>query len=500
MGLRSIGLVSSNDSPTLGVARSNDRVRRRDPAAYGGEPFGSSTSWGGTLDLASLAGGVGLFLAMSAPLELRLHLRNANAIDDAKPTPTVCGCRRQFSLDAASKVGMCGSTFGDAHGNAVRDAEGSALAGRTFVVRDPANNVVANPTTRPPDGMCAVVPAPVVHLVLEVPQAGGTQTVPAHTGPWILTANPGSVVSATFGDRKEGGALPSGREPVGPSGRTKSRQARFHRSAREALGGATKCRRAAGLRRAGLPPGRPRRYPPPVTLLRTPREFVSGASLRSIPTNWEAIRGIDDRTTIGWEGKWDHLVRTYRDAMLRYAGRILRHGLGDRFDETDAEDCVDSFLAGCVRGPVLSSADPRIAPFRAFLQDRLKKHALKYARAARAMKRRPAGGRRLVSVDLLASVGQEPSAPGAEGEFDREWVESLYQDALTRLRANPRRKRYAAIIEAIRAETELPDVTASDRHRARTAFAEAFRVAVKDTLPHEAFEAEEWRAIERYLP
>lgn len=234
--------------------------------------------------------------------------------------------------------------------------------------------------------------------------------------------------------------------------------------------------------------------------MRPPPGFVPGASLRSIPTNWEAIRGIDDRTTIGWEGKWDHLLRTYRNAMLRYAGRILRHGMGERFDETDAEDCVDGFLATCVKGPVLSAADPRIAPFRAFLQDRLKKYALKYARAARAKKRRPGEGRRLVSVEAISDVGQEPAAPEADRELDREWVESLYRDALARLRANPRRAKYAAIIEAIRGAVELPDTTASDRHRARAAFAEAFRECLRDTLPHDAFEAEEWQALEKYLP
>jgi hypothetical protein len=239
-----------------------------------------------------------------------------------------------------------------------------------------------------------------------------------------------------------------------------------------------------------------------VGILRPPRGFGSGASasLRSIPTNWEALAGIDDRSSVGWEAKWDHLVRTYRSAMLRYVERILRPGLGERYDASDAEDCVDGFLAGCVRGPVLSAADPRIAPFRAFLQDRLRKHALKYARAARAKKRRPAAGRRLVSVDALADVGAEPAAADQNADFDRDWVEGLYADALARLRANPRRARYAAIVDALRREVDLPDVKATDRHRARAAFAQAFRGALADTLPHPAFEAEEWGVLAKYLP
>lgn len=235
-------------------------------------------------------------------------------------------------------------------------------------------------------------------------------------------------------------------------------------------------------------------------LLRPPPGFRDGASLRSIPTNWEALRGIDDRATIGWESKWDYLVRIYRPPMLRYVGRILRSSLGPRYDESDAEDCVDQFLAGCVRGPVLSAADPRIAPFRAFLQDRLRKQALKWLRARRAQKRRPAAGRRLVSVEALAEAGAEPSAAPADPGFDRDWVEALYAEALSRLRAKPRRARYATIVEALRASMDLPDVTASDRHRARSAFAEAFRGALKDTLPHDSFEAEEWRALASYLP
>ncbi len=235
-------------------------------------------------------------------------------------------------------------------------------------------------------------------------------------------------------------------------------------------------------------------------LLRPPPGLRQGASLRSIPTNWETLRGIDDRTTVGWESKWEALIRTYREPMVRYAGRILRASLGPRFDLTDAEDCVDGFLAACVRGPVLSAADPRVAPFRAFLQDRLRKHALKYARAARAQKRRPSGPRALLSVEALAEVGVEPAAPAVDAEFDREWVEALYGEALRRLRAAPRRARYAVVVDALRRGTDLPDVSASDRHRARAAFARAFRDALADTLPHAAFEAEEWQALARYLP
>ena len=235
-------------------------------------------------------------------------------------------------------------------------------------------------------------------------------------------------------------------------------------------------------------------------ILRPPPGFRDGASLRAIPTNWEALEGIDDRTAIGWESKWDYLVATYREPMLRYVARILRSRMGGNYDASDAEDCVGSFLASCVHGPVLSAADPRVAPFRAFLQDRLRKHALKHVRSARAQKRRPSGGRRLVSVEALADVGQEPAARSAEVDFDREWVETLYREALARLRRKPRRARYAEIVESLRRERELPEATATDRHRARTAFAEEFRAALTDTLPHAAFEAEEWRALAKYLP
>lgn len=237
-----------------------------------------------------------------------------------------------------------------------------------------------------------------------------------------------------------------------------------------------------------------------MALLRPPPGFRDGASLRSIPTNWEALRGIDDRASVGWEQKWDHLVATYRAAMLRYAERILRRGLGARYDATDAEDCVDGFLAGCVRGPVLSAADPRIAPFRAFLQDRLRKHALKYVRAAAAKKRRPDGGRAVVSIEALADVGGEPESAPPDPELDRDFVEAMYAEALARLRGNPRRARYALVVEALRNGWDLPDVSASDRHRARAAFAQAFRDVLRDTLPHAAFEGEEWQALRAHLP
>ena len=50
------------------------------------------------------------------------------------------------------------------------------------------------------------------------------------------------------------------------------------------------------------------------------------------------------------------------------------------------------------------------------------------------------------------------------------------------------------------AAADLPDVKATDRHRARAAFAQAFRDALADTLPHPAFEAEEWGVLAKYLP
>ena len=235
-------------------------------------------------------------------------------------------------------------------------------------------------------------------------------------------------------------------------------------------------------------------------LLEPPPGFREGISLRSIPTNWAAIKGIDDRSGVDWEVKWDYLVRVYRAPMLKYVERILKRGMADRYDAADAEDCVDGFLLGCVKGPVLSTADPRIAPFRAFLQDRLRKHALKYVRAAHAQKRRPTGGRKLLSVDAVTEIGDEPAAHEEASDFDRDWVEALYADALARLRSSPRRVRYAEIVEALRKGAELPDVTASDRHRARTAFGAAFREALQDTLPHRAFEEEEWRTLAKHLP
>lgn len=235
-------------------------------------------------------------------------------------------------------------------------------------------------------------------------------------------------------------------------------------------------------------------------LLKPPPGVDVTASLRSIPTNWEALAGIDDRSSVGWESKWEHLIRTYRAAMLRYAERILRSRMGSGYDRSDAEDCVDGFLAGCVQGPVLSVADPRIAPFRAFLQDRLRKHALKYVRSTRAKKRRSSGGRRLVSVDALAEVGAEPAAAEIDASFDRDWVEALYADALARLAASPRRAQYVPIVESLRRSVPLEDVTPSVRHRARKAFADAFRAALRDTLPHDAFEGEEWGALAKYLP
>ena len=229
----------------------------------------------------------------------------------------------------------------------------------------------------------------------------------------------------------------------------------------------------------------------------------AGASLSAIPTDWARIKGLDDPTDAQREAKWAHVVATYQNAMDRYVRRILSRGLGFDPDVDEVQDVRQAFLEACVEKRWLSRADPRVGRFRAFLQAVLKRYVCKYLDHRNALKRRPPPGFRLVALDDLMVVGQEPAAEPDEAEFDEGWVSATVRAALNALRA--KNARYAEAIEremAARGAGAEPVSTAErvPRHRARKAFRERFQEALRLTVMWDAFLAEEWVAIDRLLP
>lgn len=216
------------------------------------------------------------------------------------------------------------------------------------------------------------------------------------------------------------------------------------------------------------------------------------------------VRGIDADPEPQRHAKWEFLCATYRPAMLGYARRLLRRGLGAEPSEEDVEDVVQGFLVSCVEKRWLSRADPAVGKFRAFLQALLKRHACNWLDHKNARKRRPpAGTRHLPADDLPDSVAPATESPDDE-EFDRDWVRASVEAALGRLRA--RNAKYAGVIDDLlddgerRPRAPLSSKERNLRHHARSAFRREFEEVLRATVVLDAQAPEEWAAIAAHLP
>jgi hypothetical protein len=235
---------------------------------------------------------------------------------------------------------------------------------------------------------------------------------------------------------------------------------------------------------------------------------VPAGRLADIATRWSRLRGIDDRGAAGWETRWEYLSQTYRPAMERYVFHVLRTSGGGAPGRDEVEDVVQGFLAECVSKQLLSRADPATTRrFRAFLQTLLRRYVYGHLDHVNARKRRPALGTTLVPLDSAEEPQAAPSPAngGSFDEFDRGWVEAAVLVALDRLKsAQPR---YAEVIEGLIADAAgAKSATASAaispvlRHRARTRFEAVFLEVLRETIRDERDFADEWRAIEPFLP
>ena len=229
----------------------------------------------------------------------------------------------------------------------------------------------------------------------------------------------------------------------------------------------------------------------------------AGASLSAIPTDWARLKGLDDPTDAEREAKWAYVVTTYQDAMDRYVRRILARGLGFDPEPDEVHDVRQAFLEASVEKRWLSRADPLVGRFRAFLQAILKRYVCKYLDHRNALKRRPPKGSRLLALDDLLAVGDDPAVEPEAAEFDEGWVKATVHAAVESLRK--KNARYADVIDRLLAErggASEPAPT-SERvllHRAKKAFRMHFEETLRSTVMWDAFLAEEWVAIEKHLP
>lgn len=103
----------------------------------------------------------------------------------------------------------------------------------------------------------------------------------------------------------------------------------------------------------------------------------------------------------------------------------------------DAEDLTQGFFAQCLEKDWLARFDPARGRFRTFLRACVDAFVSKDRQAAQRLKR--GGGLRAVPLDFAAAEAELQREPAAEADLDarfhREWVKSVFDLALQRLRA-----------------------------------------------------------------
>jgi len=108
------------------------------------------------------------------------------------PTPTV--------TPTACLAQICVTKFNDANGNGTHDVGETGIAGWNIEITDLSGNVVAFMATGTNGTSCAQVAAPAMYTVLEIPQAGWTQTFPAPPGLHTTFVECGQMATLEFGN------------------------------------------------------------------------------------------------------------------------------------------------------------------------------------------------------------------------------------------------------------------------------------------------------------
>jgi RNA polymerase sigma factor (sigma-70 family) len=132
---------------------------------------------------------------------------------------------------------------------------------------------------------------------------------------------------------------------------------------------------------------------------------------------------------------FDALLAAYWKAVYKY----LR--FQSRVSPEDAEDLTQGFFARAFEKGFFDKFDPARSRFRTFLRVCLDGYVANERAAARTLKR--GGGRPLVSLDFEAAEGELrhlPAASGADPDeyFRREWVRSIFAQAVESLREHAR--------------------------------------------------------------
>src|SRR5690349_3821346 len=111
--------------------------------------------------------------------------------------------------------------------------------------------------------------------------------------------------------------------------------------------------------------------------------------------------------------------------------------LTHRQEPADAEDLTQGFFTHALRRGLFARYDPERARFRTYLRRCVDSYVANALQAERRLKR--GGAAAFVSLEAADVEGRltrnaGPDAPDADAVFQREWVRSVFADAVRRLR------------------------------------------------------------------
>ena len=229
-------------------------------------------------------------------------------------------------------------------------------------------------------------------------------------------------------------------------------------------------------------------------------------------TRWSLMGELDASAGERREMSWQYLVGAYERPIQGYLRRQMGRLRGRPCSVEDAADLTQQFLVICAEKAWLSRADPQKGPFRAFLQDALRKYAIGRNRWERAQKRNPGRDVRIHSMfeDEAAVAALSDEERDERDDFDRTWAEVAVERARKRLGES--NERYLTVIDdLIRTHGEgSPDLAERVglrrqqlyvlRSKARKRFAELFEQELFETAGDEAQFREEWALLRRYVP
>jgi len=207
-------------------------------------------------------------------------------------------------------------------------------------------------------------------------------------------------------------------------------------------------------------------------------------------TRHSIVRGVASEEEAERSRAFGALVESYWRPVYKYAR------LKWRLPREDAEDLTQAFFARALEKAFFDRYDPGRARFRTFLRTCLDGFAANEWKAARRLKR--GGGARLLSLDFLTAEGELRPVElkderDVEDYFQREWVRSLFAQAVEALRGQCERtgkRTQIALFE--RYDLDAPDVAARPSYQE---LAREHGLPVTQVTNHLAWARREFRKI-----